>query len=156
MEKDWGQTMPSKFQLSSFSKPARRALERAQSLAARLKHQHVESEHVLLAVLEEDDSPGKRLLADLGVDTKGLGLRLIDELELMPKTYKRSDQVFVGKKLLASLQEALGIFEGAGNLSGVGTILSRLCGVLKDAGRDPAAQACAQRCRDVAEQTKND
>lgn len=98
--------MPSKFKLSSFTKPARKAMETAQDLAARLKHQHVESEHVLLAILQEDNSPGTALLEEIGVDTKALGRRLIDELELMPKTSRRTDQVFVGKKLLGSLQDA--------------------------------------------------
>ncbi len=118
--------MPSKFDLSSFSKPARQALERAQSLASRLKHQHVESEHVLLAILEEDDNPGTKLLVSLGVDTKGLGRRLIDELELMPKTYKRSDQVFVGKKLLASLQEAQDMAERAKESAGMPHVLAAI------------------------------
>ena len=123
-----GFTMPSKFQLSSFSKPARTALERAQSLAARLKHQHVESEHVLLAILEDDANPGTKLLADLGVDTKSLGRRLIDELELMPKTSRRSDQVFVGKKLLASLQEAQDTAERAKETADIAHVLAAIAG----------------------------
>lgn len=98
--------MAAKFELSKFTKQARKVLERAQNLAGRLKHQHVEIEHVILAMLEDDDGLGTATLKKVGVDTKALGRDLIDELELMPKSYKPSDQVFVGKKLLAALKSA--------------------------------------------------
>jgi ATP-dependent Clp protease ATP-binding subunit ClpB len=117
--------MPTKFDLSSFTKPAKKVLERAQSLAARLKHQHVESEHVLLAILE-DENMATRTLESLDVDTKGLGRRLIDELELMPKTYKRSDQVFVGKKLLGSLEDAQADANREGQAPGLLHILASI------------------------------
>lgn len=97
--------MSTKFDQSSYTKVARGALARAQSLASRLKHQHVESEHVVLSILEEPNA-GTQLLQALGVDTKAIGRQLIDELELLPKTYGRSDKVFVGKRLLAALGEA--------------------------------------------------
>ncbi len=98
--------MASKFDLSKFTKPARKHLERAQTLAQKLNHQHVEIEHVGLAMLEEDEGLATATLQKLGLDTKSLGRGLIDELELLPKAYKRSDSVFVGKKLLEVLQEA--------------------------------------------------
>ncbi len=98
--------MPTKFDLSKFTKQARRHLERAQTLAQKFSHQHVEIEHVMLAMLEEDDSLGVATLQKHGMDTKELGRGLFEELELVPKSYKKSDQVFVGKKLLDSLQVA--------------------------------------------------
>jgi ATP-dependent Clp protease ATP-binding subunit ClpB len=98
--------MPTKFDLSKFNSSARKVLERAQNLAGRLNHQHVECEHVLVAILEEDTNPGTRALKDVGVETKSLGRKLIDELELLPKSYRKADQVYVGKRLLAVLQAA--------------------------------------------------
>ncbi len=98
--------MPTKFDLSKFNKSARKVLERAQNLAGRLNHQHVECEHVLVAVLEDDANEGTKALVSVGVETKALGRKLIDELELLPKSYRKADQVFVGKRLLSVLQSA--------------------------------------------------
>lgn len=107
--------MASKFDLSKFTKPARKHLERAQSLAQTLNHQHVDVEHVGLAMLEEDNGLATATLQKAGVDTKALGRGLIDELELLPKAYKKTDQVFVGKKLLEVLQEASAEAERSGD-----------------------------------------
>ncbi len=98
--------MATKFDLSTFTASARKALERAQSLAAKLRHQHVDNEHVLVAILEEGDNVGRALLEQIGVDVKKVGLRMVEELELMPKSYRSQDQVFVGKSLLATLEDA--------------------------------------------------
>ena len=98
--------MATKFDLSNFTTEARKILERAQNLASTLRHQHVDAEHALLAMLEQDDSEASRLLEQIGVDVKPLGRRIIDELELMPKSYKRTDRVFVSKNLLSVLDDA--------------------------------------------------
>ena len=98
--------MTAKFDLSKFTQPARKMLERAQNLASTLKHQNVDVEHALVAVLEEEDNVAKKALGALDVDTKKVGRRLIEELELMPKSYKRTDQIFVSKNLLQVLEDA--------------------------------------------------
>ncbi len=99
--------MPTKFDLSKFTSKARKAMARAQELAADLEHRHVEIEHTLLAMLEQDDSIVDTMLQRIGVDTKKLGRSLIEELELMPKNYGRGQkQVFVGKPLLSALDDA--------------------------------------------------
>ena len=98
--------MTNKFDLAKFTKQARKHLERAQTLASKLNHQHVETEHVLLAILEDEDGLGSSTLQKLGVDTKALGRGVIEELELVPKAYKSTSQVFVGKKLLDILTRA--------------------------------------------------
>ncbi|RVU41473.1 AAA family ATPase [Lujinxingia sediminis] len=97
--------MPQKFDLSRFTQKARKALERAQGLAKTLRHDHVEVEHTLLAMLEQDDSVATSLLENLGANPKALGRKLIDELELLPKTYRNQEQPFVSKDLLGALQE---------------------------------------------------
>ncbi len=98
--------MPQKFELSRFTQKARKALERAQELAKKFRHQHVDVEHTLLAMLEQDDSVAGSLLEDVGVDPKPIGRQLIDELELMPRNYRSGEEVFVGKPLLGALQQA--------------------------------------------------
>jgi signal transduction histidine kinase len=54
------------------------------------------------------------------------------------------------------LEEALDLFETAGDLQGVGTICSRLAKVLTETGRDDDALAFADKCRDAAEATNNE
>ena len=98
--------MPTKFDLSKFTQPAKKMLERAQNLASTLKHQHVDIEHALVAALEEEDSAAKKALEALDANPNRIGRRLIEELELMPKSYRRNDQVFVGKALLGVLDDA--------------------------------------------------
>lgn len=98
--------MTAKFDLSKFTQPARKMLERAQNLASTLKHQNVDIEHALVAVLEEDDNVAKKALTAIDVDSKKVGRRLIEELELMPKSYRRNDQIFVSKNLLKVLEDA--------------------------------------------------
>ncbi len=100
--------MTTKFDLSKFTTPAKKVLERAQSLASTLRHDNVDAEHTLTAILERegDDNLALQALQELDVDTKRLGRKLIDELELMPKGYQRRSQVLVGRALLDTLEDA--------------------------------------------------
>ena len=107
--------MPKTFDLSQFTKKARQALSRAQDLAGELEHKHVDIEHVLVSALERDEGVATTLLRKIDVDTKALGRDLIDELELKPKNYKRSDQIYVAKPLLAALEEAGKLAEDRGD-----------------------------------------
>jgi two-component system, NtrC family, sensor kinase len=57
---------------------------------------------------------------------------------------------------LERLHEALGIFEAAQDIRGITTICTRLCRVLKSAGRREEALRYAERCRDIGEETQNE
>ncbi len=107
--------MPRKFDLSRFTRTARAALERAQTLAKKFRHKHVDVEHTLLAMLEQEDSVARTLLEKLDVDPKPLGRDLIEELELMPHDYRSRDQVFVADALLDALEEAGDIAQRRGD-----------------------------------------
>ena len=98
--------MPQKFDLSRFTQKARQALERAQALARKFRHKHVDIEHVLLALLEQDEGVARTILDKLDIDHRPMGRKLIDELELLPRTYRSGSEVFVAKPLLEALQEA--------------------------------------------------
>lgn len=99
--------MPTKFDLSQFTRKARKAMARAQELATDLEHRHVGIEHTMLAMLEQSDSVVETVLKKLGADTNALGRGLIAELETMPRNYQRHQaQVFVDKPLLAALDIA--------------------------------------------------
>ncbi|MGM0555289.1 MAG: ATP-dependent Clp protease ATP-binding subunit [Myxococcota bacterium] len=107
--------MPTKFDLSKFTDKARNAMARAQEIARDLRHKHVEVEHALLSLLEQDDGIADTVLQKLDIDVKKLGRDLISELELMPKSYERGDQVYVGKQLLAVLEDASDVADDFGD-----------------------------------------
>ena len=107
--------MPRKFDLSRFTRTARAALERAQTLAKKFKHKRVDVEHTMLAMLEQDAGVARTLLEKLDVDPKPLGLDLFEELELMPLTYRSGDQVYVADDLLDALERAGDIASARGD-----------------------------------------
>ena len=100
--------MAGTFKLSTFTNDARDVMKRAQDLASKLGNQYVEIEHVMVSMLEQEGE-GAKVLKNLGVDIKVLGRRLVDEIELLPKSYRRGrqGQVFVAKPLLQALEEAV-------------------------------------------------
>lgn len=98
--------MATKFDLSKFTKASRDTLKRAEDLASKSRHQHVTPEHTLVCMLEQTENPGRALLDKLSFDIKRLGLKTIEELELMPKSYRSNEQVFVDRALQDILEQA--------------------------------------------------
>jgi hypothetical protein len=66
-----------------FTQPARKVLELALREALLLGHNYIGTEHLLLGVLDEEDSLGARTLADLGVTREAAGQWLVPELQRM-------------------------------------------------------------------------
>jgi ATP-dependent Clp protease ATP-binding subunit ClpB len=61
------------------------ALASAQALAARLSHQQVDAEHLLLALLEQENGIAVNVLLKSGVQLETLHRRLMTELDRLPK-----------------------------------------------------------------------
>ncbi|MBE0548728.1 MAG: ATP-dependent chaperone ClpB [Rubrivivax sp.] len=61
------------------------ALRSAQELAARLSHQQVDAEHLLVALLEQDNGLAQPILLRAGVKLENLHSRLLAELNRLPK-----------------------------------------------------------------------
>jgi ATP-dependent Clp protease ATP-binding subunit ClpA len=59
-----------------FSPRAKKVLELSLREALRLKHKHIDDQHILLGVLRENEGLGARILADAGVDFDVLRARL--------------------------------------------------------------------------------
>jgi hypothetical protein len=64
-----------------FTPAARKVLELALREALRLGHNYIGTEHILLGVLESDDSPGTRTLIGLGVTKERAEERLLAAIE---------------------------------------------------------------------------
>ncbi|MCS7042159.1 MAG: ATP-dependent chaperone ClpB [Bryobacteraceae bacterium] len=71
--------------LNRFTEKAQDALRSAQTLAARLSHQHVDNEHLLVALLEQEQGIAPNILLRAGFDLEKLHRRLMTELERQPK-----------------------------------------------------------------------
>jgi len=95
--------------MDKFTIKAQEALAEAQKIAGDSGQQQVEKEHLLLALLKQDDGITRPVLQKIGVDTYLLENRLIDIIGQMPKVSGGSE-LFISndlKKILdASMTEA--------------------------------------------------
>ncbi len=66
---------------------AQEALQAAQSLARRRDHQAVDVEHLVLALLEQEDGIARPVLEKIGADPSRVAARLEDELRAIPKVH---------------------------------------------------------------------
>jgi len=66
------------------------ALQNAQSLAARLSHQQVDSEHLLVALLEQENGLAPTILLKAGLELEPLHRKLMQELDRLPKVQTAS------------------------------------------------------------------
>jgi len=73
--------------MDKFTVKAQEALQEAQALARRRDHQEVQPEHVLLALLGQQDGLVVPLLQRIGADPKLVGLRIEDELRKAPSVH---------------------------------------------------------------------
>jgi ATP-dependent Clp protease ATP-binding subunit ClpB len=71
--------------LDKFTEKARQALADAQKLAARLNHQQIDVEHVLLSLLDQEKGLAPAILQKAGLSTDALTIKLQRELEKLPK-----------------------------------------------------------------------
>ena len=78
------------------------ALEAAQSKAVRLSHQQIDVEHLLAALLEQENGLTLSLLLKAGVNAETIHRRLVDELARLPKVQGAGgapNQVYVTGRL---------------------------------------------------------
>src|SRR5687768_14248239 len=86
---------------------AQAALQGAQSIAHERSHQEMDGEHLLLALLEQEESLVRPVLQGLGVNVKMLGNDLLRELERRVKvTGTSSRDVFLSNHLKRALDAA--------------------------------------------------
>jgi ATP-dependent Clp protease ATP-binding subunit ClpB len=71
--------------LNRYTEKAREALAGAQALAARLNHQQIDLEHVLLSLLDQERGLTAAILTKAGVSADALTIKLQRELEKVPK-----------------------------------------------------------------------
>jgi ATP-dependent Clp protease ATP-binding subunit ClpB len=94
-----------------FTEKARDVLSGAQKLASRLNHQQIDLEHVLLAILDQEQGLGSAILRKAGVAPEGLIIKLQREVEKLPSVTSASgateNQYVSGRvnKLIANAED---------------------------------------------------
>src|SRR5437773_3987611 len=95
--------------INRFTEKTQEALAAAQQLATRLNHQQVDVEHLLLAMLDQEQGLAPAILSKSAVPVEALKLRVHRELERLPKVTVTSgspDQLYVTGRLNRLLGES--------------------------------------------------
>src|SRR5436190_3946512 len=85
---------------------AQEALAAARDLADQRNHQEVTPEHVLQALLDQDQGVAGALLRKLGVEPEAVARKVDSLLEQMPQVRGATAEVYVGRRLKDLLDEA--------------------------------------------------
>ena len=92
--------------LDKFTIKAQEALAAAQAEAEKHAHQEVTPEHVLRALLTQDEGVALAVLRKVGADPEGL-LRKVDEaLAAQPQVHGATAEAYVGRRMKDLLDEA--------------------------------------------------
>jgi len=91
--------------LDRFTEKAQEALQEAAELARQTGNQAVEPEHLLLALVGQEDGVGRTLLERAGAPVQGLQPALVSAIERLPKV-RGAGQPYLGESLSKSLDTA--------------------------------------------------
>jgi ATP-dependent Clp protease ATP-binding subunit ClpB len=91
--------------LNKYTEKAQEAIAQAQQLAQGYNHPQVETEHLLLALLQQREGVVPQVLAKLNVAPEGVEQALVAELERAPKAYG-AVQLYLSQRLNAVLTAA--------------------------------------------------
>jgi ATP-dependent Clp protease ATP-binding subunit ClpB len=84
--------------INRFTEKAQAALQESQRLAQRLGHQQLDVEHVLLALLDQDDGLAPAILKSADVSPEAFKIKIQRELERQPRV-SGVDQVYVSPRV---------------------------------------------------------
>src|SRR2546423_13088972 len=71
--------------LNRFTEKAQQALAGAQKLAARMNHQQIDVEHVLLSLLDQEKGLAPAILEKAGISVDALTIKLQRDLDKLPR-----------------------------------------------------------------------
>ena len=89
-----------------FTEQAQQALQTSQELVQRYRHSQWDVEHILLALLSEEDGVPARILGELGVSTDAVKARLHQLLEASPKLVPPANQIHTTPRTQRLLETA--------------------------------------------------
>ena len=85
--------------LDKFTIKAQEAIQEAVSLAKGLNHQQADNEHLLLALLKQEESIIAELLAGLGLNTAALTREIESDLKGRSKIYAKLQEVYFSARM---------------------------------------------------------
>ena len=144
----------------AYSEEAKRLFEEAGERAFRLGHEEVTPEHILLALLDEDEGAGVKVMASLGLDTAAIRAKIETHTESGSRESKRDQLDFseANQRVLhLARTEAYMIFQGQVGSEHLllGLVLADeglAAQVLKESGiKIEAARAAVRKMIDSAE-----
>ncbi len=89
-----------------FTEQALQVIQDSQELVGNYRHSQWDVEHVLLAMLNQEDGISARILKDLGVSSPAVGARLEQLLEASPKLANPSGQIYTTPRIQRLLDTA--------------------------------------------------
>ena len=92
--------------LDKFTIKAQEAISNAIELAKNLSHQQVDNEHLLLSLLNQEESMIAELFASIGINTASLMREIDDELKARAKVYGKAGEVYFSSTLNNALTNA--------------------------------------------------
>ena len=95
-------------QNDNLTNQARLLLQNSQELVRRFRHNQLDVEHILLALLELEDGVPSRILAELGAPTNDIRAELHRTLESAPKLAYEANQVYLTPRAQRLMENAKG------------------------------------------------
>ncbi len=94
--------------LDKLTERSQDALQYAHELAESNNNSQIEVEHLLLALLEQEESLGEIIVSQMGVDVGSLKEKVKDEISLLPKMYAsdQAPQIYISPALRKVLDSA--------------------------------------------------
>jgi ATP-dependent Clp protease ATP-binding subunit ClpC len=130
--------------LENFTERARDVISGSQDILRRYKQTQLDSEHFLLAMLEQEEGLTGQIFSRIGVDAREITRRVEEELARTPKVYnneRSSDQIYItprGKRVLDLAESEANRLKDS--YAGVEHLL---LGIIKE-GESPASRILAQ------------
>ena len=84
------------------------AIQNAQSIAVTYSNQTMQPEHLLLSLLQQEDSLNAQLFTKMGVDTNSFIQNLTNKIGQLPKVSgsREADKIYISSQLDAALNSA--------------------------------------------------
>ena len=103
--------------IERFTQQAQEVLGRAQQLLAQMRHQAVEPEHLLLALMEQSGGLAAQILQQLGVDVQEVQRQLKAWLDRQPKmlTANNTQQIYFTERARVVVEGAISAANGRGD-----------------------------------------
>ena len=90
----------------NFTEQAQEVLRESQEIVRRYRHQQWDAEHILMALLEQQDGIALEVLSELGAPTDAIRASLHSVMDGVPRSVQQATQIFMTPRAEAALSRA--------------------------------------------------